>query len=266
MSLPNPSEFQSVDGFYAPQDGGVLFTLPPVLIAGVALLILLAALLGWWMGRARRSDEDPTQAIYDSIKKAVTAAAGAPRDSVAITARHLQTVLSERLGAVRRLGHGMDGPCVALDDALEGYGEAEDPHKPGHDDKDKKDDKAAPTTLGARKVTINARHVVVNTTHAGHGVEEAPHAGHGDHADDAHGDGHGHDDKHGHDKHGDGHGRGPRKRLDGKAQTAAIRAAVHDFSDYWSDKPARLKDLREARRQLTTLPSPSSDRHPWDKK
>lgn len=259
MSLPNPSEFQSVDGFYEPADGGLLFSFPPVMVAAVIVLLLAALLLGWLMGRRGRPDTDPSDAIYGAIKKAVSAAAGAPRDSVAITARHLKTVLEDRLGAVRRLGHGVHGPYAALDDALEGFGEAEDDHhKPDHDDHKKAD--AGP--LGAaRKVTINARNFVLNATHSGHAAEAADDHG-GDHDD--HGDkpGHGADDKH---DHGAGHGHGARKRLDGKAQLAAIRAAVHDFSDYWSDKPARLKDLREARRQLTTGQSPGSGDRVWDK-
>lgn len=231
MSLPNPSEFQSVDGFYAPQEAGLLFSIPPVLVATLVLLLVLAGLLGWWLGRRKQADADPGQAIYDAIRKAVSGTAGAPRDSVAVTARHLKTVIEDRLGAVRRLGHGLDSPYAALDRALEGYGETGDPHGP-------EDGKDEPPLLGARKVTINARNVVLNT---GHSAETPPHAGHGgDHGGD-HGD-------HAHDDHA------PRKRLDAPAQTAAIRTAVHAFSDYWSDKPARLKDLREARRQLTTLP------------
>jgi hypothetical protein len=260
VSLPTPSEFQSVDGFYEPADGGVLFTLPPVLIGAGLLLLLAALLLGWLIGRRSRPETDPSQSIYDVIKKAVSAAAGAPRDSVAITARHLKTVLEDRLGAVVRLGHGVHGPFGALDDALEGYGEAEeDDHKPGHDE----GHKPAPVPLGgARKVTINARTVVLNAHHGGAAVAEAD-------PDEDHGHGHDHDDAHadkpGHDKPHGGHAHAPRKRLDGKAQTAAIRAAVHDFSDYWSDKPARLKDLREARRQLTTGHASASGDRVWDR-
>ncbi|CAN5431204.1 hypothetical protein BH10PSE1_BH10PSE1_20150 [soil metagenome] len=263
MSLPNPSEFQSVDGFYEPVERGVMFSIPPVLIAGIVLLLLAALLLGWLMGRRGRPDADPSEAIYGAIKKAVSAAAGAPRDSVVITARHLKTVIEDRLGAVRRLGHGVHGPYAKLDDAIEGYGEADDPHKPDHDDHKQ----AEVVPLGAaRKVTINARNFVLNTTRAGHDVEESPHAGAGDHAHGGHGEPH--DDKHGDDHGGQGPdgGHRPRKRLDAKAQLAAIRTAVHDFSDYWSDKPARLKDLREARTQLTTRPPSSSGNQPWDPK
>lgn len=241
MSLPNPSDFQPAEGFYAPQDGDLLFSLSPVLIGALLLLLIAAAVLGWSMGRRSRPDTDPSQAIYDAIKKAVSAAAGAPRDSVASTARHLKTVLDDRLGAVRRLGHGVSGPYDALDDALEGYGAADDAHA-GHGAHPPGE--ALPAG-GAHKVTINARHVVLNTTTA------APGEAHEGHSDDAHADAP-------HDKPGAGHG--PRKRLDAKAQTGAIRTAVHDFADYWSDKPARLKDLREARRQLTSTPP---GERPW---
>ena len=239
MSLPSPSEFQSVDGFYEPHDGGVLFTLPSMLLLAVALLLVLAGLLGWWIGRRRTDGEDPSQAIYDAIKKAVTAAAGAPRDSVMITARHLNTVLEDRLGAVLRIGHGLGGPHEALTQALDGHGPAD--HEPD------KDQPADPHT-GVNKVTINARSVVLNT-HAAHAEGTAPDAHADAHPPQGHGTGHG-------TGHGGGHGH--TKPLDARAQLAAVRTAVHDLSDYWSDKPARLKDLREARKQLTTAPPPSS--------
>ncbi len=243
MSLPSPSEFQSVDGFYEPQDGGVLFTLSPLLLLAVALLLVLAGLFGWWIGRRKSDGEDPSQAIYDAIKKAVTAAAGAPRDSVMITARHLNTVLEDRLGAVLRIGHGLGDPHEALTQALDGHGPAD--HEPD------KDHTADPHT-GVNKVTINARSVVLNTHAAPAEIAAAdPHSDPhppGDHGS-AHGSGHGHT-----------------RPLDAKAQLAAVRAAVHDLSDYWSDKPARLKDLREARKQLTTTPPPSSDNRVGDRR
>ena len=239
MSLPNPSEFQSVDGFYEPQDGGVLFTLPPMLFLAGVLLLVLAGLLGWWIGRRRVDRDDPSQAIYDAVRKAVSTAAGAPRDSVMITARHLNTVLDERLGAVLRLGHGLGGPHEALSQALEGYGPAD--HTPD------KEDTADPLG-GVRKVTINARSVVLNT-HAAPVESETADAHADAHPPHAHATGHG-------AGHGGGHDHG--KPLDARAQLAAVRTAVHDLSDYWSDKPARLKDLREARKQLTTAPPPSS--------
>ncbi|CAN5368002.1 hypothetical protein BH09PSE1_BH09PSE1_29510 [soil metagenome] len=252
MSLPTPSEFQSVDGFSEPADGGVLFSIPPVLIGAILLLLLAALMLGWFLGGRRRAEEDPSQAIYDAVKKAMSAAAGAPRDSVMITARHLKTVLDERLGAVMRLGHGLGGPHEALEKALEGLGEAE--HDDAHDKPKDKDREKDTGLLGAvRKVTINARSVVVNASHPG-AVAEAEH-------DDPHGkpdkDEHGHAPGHG------GHGHG--KPLDAKAQLVAVRAAVHEFSDYWSDKPARLKDLREARRQLTMASTASSGDRVWDR-
>jgi hypothetical protein len=247
VSLPSPSEFQSVDGFYEPQDGGVLFTLSPLLLLAVALLLVLAGLLGWWIGRRKTDGDDPSQAIYDAIKKAVTAAAGAPRDSVMITARHLNTVLEDRLGAVLRIGHGLGGPHEALTQALDGHGPAD--HEPD------KDHPADPHT-GVNKVTINARSVVLNT-HAApvEGAAPDPHAD--AHPAQGHAAGHA-------TGHGGGHGH--TKPLDARAQLAAVRAAVHDLSDYWSDKSARLKDLREARKQLTTTPPPSSDNRVGDRR
>jgi len=235
-----PTEFQSVEGFYHPEEPGLFFSLSPLMLGGLVALLLLAGLIGWWMGKARKPSDDPTEKIYDAIKKAVGAAAGAPRDSVMASARRLKATIDENLGGVLTLAGGLSAPYASLGKALEGLDYAT-PHKPAEPDKEK---------VGIEKLVINARRVVVNTTHpvASEPAHDDDHGKDGDHGHDAHSD---HSHNHG---HGDpGHGSG--KPLDAKAQVAQVRAAVHAFSDHWTDKSARLAELREARRLLTRGPS-----------
>ena len=223
----NPTEFQTVEGFYEPEGAGLFFALPPLLIAGVVLLLGLAGLIGWLTGSRQRPSDDPTGQIYDAIRKALAVAAGAPRDEVVSTARRLKTAIDDSLGAVLLVSSGLNGGYAALDRALNGMDDGH-PRKPAVADKDR---------TGIGKLVINARRVVVNTLHP-HADEAPQREGHDDHGEGDQGHGHGHE----------AHGSKP---VDARTQVERVRKAIDAVSDHWSDKVARLEELRVARRQLT---------------
>jgi hypothetical protein len=232
MSAPTPTEFVSVDGYYTPEDGGLLFSLSPVMAAGVVILLGLALLLGWLWGRRTRPTDDPSEAIYTAIRKALSEATGAPRDAVVATARKAQATLKARLGDVLLLAHGLAEPYDALGPALEGVDDGPPepaPHKPEPVDRS-----------GLEKLVIKARDVFISSPAAAAHVADGDHGdGHSGHGKDDHGAGHG------------SHGHGVGRKLDAATQIERVRAAVHTLSDHWSDKPARLAELRAARKQLT---------------
>lgn len=239
MAVPiNPTGFPSNEGFYAPS-AVEAFGPSPMMVAGVVLLIVLAALIGW-AGARRRPLRDPSEDIYDAVRRAVTAASGAGRDEVISAGRRLKAVIDQRLGAVIALADGVAGPYGDLDRALAGRRAAEPHHARPEPE---------PERSGVERLVINARRVIVNAA-AGHA--EAEPAGHHDQGHDGRGR-RGRDRRsHGHGPHQDGgHGHGDHDRpLDAATQIAHVREAIHAFSDHWLDKPARLKELRAARRQL----------------
>jgi hypothetical protein len=248
MSAPTPTDFAAPDAYYAPEPGGLFFSLSPMMTASLILLLGLALLLGWLWGRSKRPADDPSDAIYTAIRKALAEATGAPRDSVIAAARRVQTVIKDQLGDVLVLAKGLAGPYGALGPALDGVDKSppKGDHKPDH-----KPDTHAEKS-GVEKVIIKARDVFIS--HA-----SASDAHDGDH-DDGHKDGHGKDDKGHGGGHGDkpaagghpgGHGDHPPKTLSAAAQIDAVRAAIHNLSDHWSDKGARIKELQAARKQLT---------------
>jgi hypothetical protein len=237
MSAPTPTDFPTPDGYYTPEAGGLFFSLSPMMTATLILLLGLALLLGWLWGRSKRPGDDPSEAIYTAIRKALAEATGAPRDTVIAAARRAQAVIKAQLGDVLLLAHGLAEPYDALGPALEGvdHGHHEpEPHKPEATEKS-----------GIEKVIIKARDVFITSPAVSddHKGGDAP-DDHG-HGKDDHGKGHGA----GHGGHGSGHGSG--KKLDTATQIERVRAAIHNLSDHWSDKAARLAELRAARKQLT---------------
>jgi hypothetical protein len=240
MSAPTPTDFPAPDAYYTPEAGGLFFSLSPMMTATLILLLGLALLLGWMWGRSKRPSDDPSEAIYTAIKKALAEATGAPRDTVIAAARRAQAVIKDQLGDVLILAKGLAGPYGALGPALEGIDKT--PPKAEH--------KPEPATekSGVEKVIIKARDVFISHAPASDSHDD-------DHGKDDHKDGHGKDDAKGHgDKpgHGGGHGGDhPPKTLSAAAQIDAVRAAIHNLSDHWSDKGARIKELQAARKQLT---------------
>jgi hypothetical protein len=246
MSAPTPTDFPAPDGYYTPEAGGLFFSLSPMMTATLILLLGLALLLGWLWGRSKRPGDDPSEAIYTAIRKALAEATGAPRDGVIAAARRAQTVIKDQLGDVLVLARGLAGPYGALGPALEGVDKS--PPKGDHKSDHKPETHAEKS--GVEKVIIKARDVFISHAPASDGHADDHKDGHGDsHGKDDKGHGGGHGDKPGHDAgHGGDH---PPKTLSAAAQIDAVRAAIHSLSDHWSDKGARIKELQAARKQLT---------------
>ena len=64
------------------------------------------------------------------------------------------------------------------------------------------------------------------------------------------------DDSHGADHHEDAHEEEEGKPLTLEEQLVALRKAVREFEAWWSDKPARMAELRAAQDDLTIPKKP----------
>lgn len=242
MSVPTPTDFATADHVYAPEGGGLFFSLSPMMVAAVVVIIGLAVLLGWLLGHRRRPIDDPSEAIYGAIRKALTEATAAPRDTVIASARRAQSVIRAQLGDVLSCANGLASPCDALGPALEGIDhDHHEPEAARHE---------PPVKPSIERVVIKARDVFISSPAVASADEHYADHGHGD-AEGRLKDGHGtkpNDGAHG-GTHGGGHGSG--KPLDTATQIERVRAAIHDLSDHWSDKTARVGELRAAHKQLT---------------
>lgn len=238
MSVPTPTDFAVTDHAYTPEGGGLFFSLSPMMVAAVVVMLGLAVMLGWLWGRRKRPADDPSEAIYGTIRKALTEATAAPRDTVIASARRAQSVIKTQLGDVLSLAHGLAEPFDALGPALEGIDHGHhEPEAPKHE---------PPSKPSIERVVIKARDVFISSLAVASAKEHDADHGQGD------GEGHvkeGHGTKPNDGAHGGGHG--PGKPLDTATQIERVRAAIHDLSDHWSDKAARLSELQAARKQLT---------------
>lgn len=256
-----PTDFQGpADAAFAPVDPPVFFSLPPMMLAGLILLLAVVALLAWfardWTTPAAN---DPCDDIYDRVRKATEAAVKARRDEVVPAARKLVETVDARLGGVLGLAAGLGGPVKKLKGLLdgkrpEGHGAGHGGgHGHGHDDAHGGHAPATP----AGPVFVNTGSMVV---HAGGGDAHV----HDEHKDEhkpddkPHGGGHGGAHDKGHDKHKD-------EPLDHKTQVDLLRAEVHAFADHWADKSARLAELRRARADLTRAVPESKQGWTFDK-
>ncbi|MBW8303443.1 MAG: hypothetical protein K0M78_05785, partial [Brevundimonas sp.] len=114
-------DFASVDTAGAPLDPVIMIGADPMFWGAIGLLLVVAAMFGWLIGRGSRSKRaDAAQAIWEAIDDAAKAAMKADTEALPARASELQRVLKARLGKTLAFG-GELGKCVkALDAALKG--------------------------------------------------------------------------------------------------------------------------------------------------
>ena len=155
----------------------------------------------------------------------------------------LRRVIRSHLGGVLLAGGALGKQVKALNTAL---GEKDDKDK-------KKDDKHGKDAHG--KGGHGAGHGAHVAQPAAHGHGEAPgplaHTVQG-HSITVNVGG----DSHGADHHDDDHAEGEDKPLTLEEQLVALRKAVREFEAWWSDKPARMAELRAAQDDLTIPKKP----------
>jgi hypothetical protein len=223
------------------------------IVAGVLALLLIGAMRGE-SGRRRRVDETQLSETYGHILAAARFAVRQDEFGILRGADVLRRVIKTHLGGVLLAGGGLGKQLKKLGEAMGEKDEKKDDKKDGK--KKKKDDHGAGGHGGHGKHEahpVAAEHspgsttTVAETVH-GHSItlnigNEKP--GHGGHGGD-HGDGHGHDD----------HDDEEEKPQTLEEQLLLVRKAVREFEAWWSDKPARMAELRAAHDDLTSPKKP----------
>ena len=189
---------------------------PTLLLFALLLLVIVGAgayTLGQRTGHRAATDHGGKhrEAIYKAIAKAADAAMTASRTEVMTRGEALHAAIQRRLGDVLVMG----ATIRAADDlrqALDGHG-----HATGHGGH------------GAGAAAFGP--VIFNS---GKLVMAKP------------GDGDDHPPRHDPADHGGGHG-----PLSHDETVTAVRRAIERFADHWSDKSARLNELRRAQIQLS---------------
>lgn len=245
------TDFATTDGGFTAIDPPVFFSLPPMMTGVGLLLLLLALLIGWWLGRESGRANAPTpgvaaREIYDAVLKASTAAVSASNDDLKSRTIALQKVLDDLLGPVLKLGKGLSGATKGIDDALKGKIKVEKsadhghtPHQPAHapahaEPGHESHAQPAPAAAAVSSVTVIGLPIGSMVT-----PPQQP----------GHGPGHGHD-------HGHGHG-GPKKDemrdMTADEQVEALARAVRVFHNYWV-QDGRKAELIAARDALGKRP------------
>ena len=218
-----PSEFQNGGGF-DPVAPDVFFSLSPVLLAAVLLLLALAIVLTWF---ARdlfgRKDPDAADDIWTAINTACLLAMGANSDQLLARAKALREEITARLGPVLSLADGLNKPLGALDKAIKG---------------NVKDDRAATATAAAcapHVTVLQNSQIVVKGEDCGGTAPAAPPATAPPATD---------------------------RDMTDVERAAALRSAIGTFHDHWSQKALRLAELRKAHHALChTAPVPQPAHH-----
>lgn len=242
------TDFATTDGGFSTIDPPVFFSLPPVMLGVGLLLVLLALLLGWWLGRENSHANAPTpgvaaKEIYDAVLKASTAAVSASNDDLKSKTIALQKVLDDLLGPVLKLGKGLSGATKGIDEALKGKIKVEasadhghSPHPPGHAPAHGDPCHAGPASPAPAAAAVSS--VTVIGLPIGSMVTPPPAPchppGHGDH-------GHG------------GHKKDETRDMTADEQVEALARAVRAFHNYWI-QDGRKAELIAARNALGKRP------------
>lgn len=232
------ADFATADPANAPLDAPIYLGADPVLWGALILLLIAAALLGWFLrGQTAPKTGDASDGIWKAIDGAAKDAMKADDNALRGRAEHLLSVVESRLGATLKLAGGKDGlgACVA---ALRGATEGKRPekkgddHKAGHDHHDKGQgdrhgphDDAHDAHASTSNVGAAAANITINVAPAPPQKPEKPE--HGDHAPE------------------------PPKDMTAREQTDALRLAVAAFNEHWRHKAARTDALRAALAELS---------------
>lgn len=226
------------------------------IVAGVLALVLMNALRGG-DERRRKGSDGRLEEIYNHVLAAARYALRQDEFGILRGADVLRRVVKSHLGGVLLTG----GLAKQLKKLGEAMGEKDDKK----DDKKKKKDDHGHGAHGAHGGGHGGGHGDGHGKHAAQHVAEGAGAtttvaetvhGHSitlNIGADKGGHGGGHDDHgHGHDDHHDDED----KPLTLEEQLAQVRKSVREFEAWWSDKPARMSELRAALDDLTAPKKP----------
>lgn len=134
MSAPTPTEFVNVEGFYAPETGGLFFGVEPLMLVSALLVLLAVAALAYLVGSRRltgkSASDEVTDRIHARILKASQAALSADSSQLKHKAEELAALVAKLLGPVIKVGSGNRRPPQASGRSFEG--QDQDRSEPRH--------------------------------------------------------------------------------------------------------------------------------------
>lgn len=232
------ADFANADPANAPLNPIIFIGAEPSFWAAILLIVAAALLAGYFFGsRSNANRPDAAQAIWEAINDAARSAMAVDDNALRGRAEHLLKVVESRLGKTLVLAKGLSGRVAKLKDAVDGKGPAEGhghggAHGGGHRQGGGHDAPAGHEVHASPAITI----VNVNAGATSHGT--------GDHPPPAA------DAK-------------PEKRdLNRREQTDALRLEVAHFAEHWRDETGRVRELRQARAELSDPGPPRPARSP----
>lgn len=242
------ADFAHVDPAGAPLDPVIMIGADPFFWGSILLGLAAALLAGYFFGaRSRTNGPDAAKAIWEAIHDAARSAMGADDNALKGRAEALRKVIEERLGKTRRLIGGLSREVKKLDEAIAGQapahpGGAHGPaHGPGHGSGHGPDGgQGEPALPGGGGGGGGGGAATANITIV---TGAAP--------DQAHSTGGG---------HGPAHHANEKRDLSQREQTDALRLAVAAFNQHWRDESARVRELRQARAELSDPGPPRAPR------
>ncbi|MDZ4392803.1 hypothetical protein [Cypionkella sp.] len=226
------ADFANADPANAPLDAPLFIGADSFVWGAILLALAAALLLGWYLGAQSRDRRgDAAHAIWEAISDAARSAMAADDNALKGRAEHLLKVVENRLGKTLGLARGLSGRVGKLKDAVDGKGPA-DGH--GHG--------------GGHGAGHGGGHTPTHDAHAAHEVHAAPavtivnvnantNSGATAHAADHHPPAH--------------DGKPEKRDLNSREQTDALRLAVAAFNQHWRDEASRVRELRQARAELS---------------
>lgn len=254
-----PSEFEAAETTFTRVDEPLFLGLPPLLALMLFLLILAVAAGMFFLGRWHADQTGDTDAdrapeeIHRAILNASLAAMGASSNDLKSHAEALRATVRDLLGSVILVGTEVSRPLKDLDEALKGeIKEAAKDHGGDHGGHGGHDHgrKAGCTCATPQACICVPASVTINQVYLS-GAPLATPGGCG--CSGAHKPG----CDQGKPAHPPEEHKPETRAMTGPEQIDALSKAVRRFHDHWSHGPARIRELRDARRALSRRP-PSS--------
>ena len=120
------ADFAHADPANAPLDPTIFIGAEPFFWGAILLGLAAALLLGWYLGaRSRANGPDVAQSIWEAINDAARSAMPADDNALKGRAEALRKVIDGRLGKTLKLVGGLAGLIKKLDEAIAGRGPAQ---------------------------------------------------------------------------------------------------------------------------------------------
>ena len=220
------ADFTTADPANAPLDPPIFIGAEPMVLAAGFLLLLAAALLGYWYGLRKQPPQDAAGAIWNAVDSAAKDAMKADTDALPEKAAALQREVQARLGKTLHFVGELGGCIKALNTAIKGETEDTTPPAPP---KAKTEREVAEAEAGGASAAAAAANVTIVSVHASPAACAPPACAPTPPCTPVK----------------------PAKRpMTTPERNDALRLAVAAFNDHWRHRSARESEMRAVVREL----------------